>query len=345
MKKTRWLTILLALTLLFSLASCGQKGEVEIPDGMQLADGGSDVGYYFFVPEEWTVSNLGGVSAAYVSPLTPASVSLAATELAEGESVSDCFEKSFAAFPASFGVTRVEDGVACTLGNAEDAVSYVYTYTYQEKSFRTLQILARFEGRAYLFTYTAPDTKADGADKTPYETYVEKARSVISAIKFIEKTDKTPEETVYETDADGYRLISDGVVAGFDFYLSPSFTPTLSTGVIGAVAADGASVTMSEATRTGVSIADYFKERQEELSTFVTELSVLRENEEISFANAKRAAVYEYTYRFEGETYRVYQVLAVTTTKGFVFTYTAKESDYMTHLDEVMTMTEKLSIR
>lgn len=343
--KTRWLSFLLTLTLLFSLVSCGGKSEVEIPDGMQLAAGGSELGYYFFVPEEWTVSNLGDVSAAYVSPLTPASVSLTATELSDGESTAEYFERSFASFPASFGVAKAEEGTACTLGNAEDAVSYVYTYTYQEKSFRTLQILARFEGRAYLYTYTAPDTKADGADKTPYETYVEKARSVISSIKFIEKTDKSPDDKVYESDGDGYLLISDGVVAGFDFYLSPTFTPTLTTGIIGAVAADGASVTMSEATRTGVSVADYFKERKEELSTFVTELTVLRENEELTFANAKRAVAYEYTYLFEGELYHVYQVLAVTSTKGFVFTYTAKEGNYATHLDEVTKMTEKLHIR
>ncbi|HBJ18160.1 MAG TPA: hypothetical protein DDY70_00200 [Clostridiales bacterium] len=343
--KKRWLALLLSALLLFSLVSCGQKGEVEIPDGMQLAAGGTDLGYYFFVPEEWTVSNLGNVSAAYVSPLTPASVSLSATELADGESAADYFEKSFASFPEGFGLTKVEEGTACTLGNAEDAVSYVYTYTYQEKSFRTLQILAKFEGRAYLYTYTAPDTKADGAEKTPYETYAEKARSVVSAIKFIEKEDKTPEEKHYETDADGYLLVSDGVVTGFDFYLAPAFTPTLTTGIIGAVAEDGASVTMSEATRTGVSVADYFKERCEELSAFVTELTVLRENEEITFANAKRARAYEYTYRLDGEVYHVYQVLSVASLKGFVFTYTEKDADYPSHLDEVTKMTEKIHIR
>ncbi len=343
--KKRWLSLLLSALLLFSLVSCGQTGDVEIPAGMQLAAGGPDLGYYFFVPEEWTVSNLGDVSAAYVSPLTPASVSLTATELADGESTADYFEKSFASFPSSFALRKAEEGTACTLGNAEDAVSYVYTYIYQGKDFRTLQILAKFEGRAYLYTYTAPDTKADGADKTPYEMYVEKARGVISAIKFIGKEDKPAQEKTYETDADGYLLVSDGVVTGFDFYLAPSFTPTLTTGIIGAVAEDGASVTMSEATRTGVSVADYFKERCEELSVFVTELTVLRENEEITFSNAKRACLYEYTYRLDGETYHVYQVLAVTATKGFVFTYTAKEGDYAAHLDEVKTMTEKLHIR
>lgn len=343
--KKRCLSLLLSALLLFSLVACGQKSEVEIPDGMQIAAGGAELGYYFFVPEEWTVSNLGGVSAAYVSPLTPASVSLSETELADGESASDYFEKSFASFPDSFGLTKIEEGTACTLGNAEDAVSYVYTYTYQEKNFRALQILAKFEGRAYLYTYTAPDTKADGAERTPYETYVEKARNVISSVKFIEKTEKEPEKVTYPTDADGYLLISDRTVTGFDFYLAPSFTPTLATGIVGAVAKDGASVTMSEATRTGVSVADYFKERVDELSAFVTELTVLKENEEITFANAKRACAYEYTYVLDGETYHVYQALSVTATKGFVFTYTATESTYADHLAEVEKMTEKLQIR
>lgn len=343
--KKRTLSLLLLLTLLLSLVSCGEAADVEIPDGMQIADGGEALGYYFFVPEEWTVSNLGGATAAYVSALTPVSVSLAATELADGETESAYFERSLAEFPAAFGVKVEAEAERCTLGNADDALSYVYTYTYQEKAYRTRQILASFEGRYYLFTYTAPDAKEETSDTSPFEAYSEKANSVAGAILFISRVDKAPEEMVYETDADGYLLVSDAVVCGFDFYLAPAFTPTLTTGIIGAVCEDRASVTMSEATRTGVNVADYFEERKKELATFVTDLTILRENEVISFANARNACAYEYTYSAEGETFHVYQVLTVTRTNGYVFTYTAPESVYTTHLDEVTKMTEKVSFR
>lgn len=343
--KKRCFALLLLFALLLSLSACGETAEVEIPDGMQLADGGEALGYYFFVPEEWTVSALGGVSAAYVSALTPVSVSLAATELADGETEDKYFARSLAEFPASFGVTPAGETERCTLGNADDALSCVYTYTYQEKAYRTLQILARFEGRHYLYTYTAPDTKEESSDLSPYEVYAEKASSVAAAIRFVSRVDKPAEETVYETDADGYLLISDHAVTGFDFYLAPAFTPTLTTGVIGAVAEDRASVTMSEATRTGVNVSDYFEERKKELATFVTELTILRENEVITFSNAKNACAYEYTYRAEGETFHVYQVLAVTRTNGYVFTYTAPEAVYEAHLDEAIIMTEKVTFR
>ena len=57
----------------------------------------------------------------------------------------------------------------------------------------------------------------------------------------------------------------------------------------------------------------------------------------------------EYTYIFDGVKYHVYQVIGVKgnllTADGFVFTYTATEENYASHLDTVKAMRDKVNFR
>jgi len=64
--------IALIIISIFALASCKDTGDV--PEGMQLVGGGEGKGYYFYAPEEWTVTSLGGIDAAYVSNVNTTSV-------------------------------------------------------------------------------------------------------------------------------------------------------------------------------------------------------------------------------------------------------------------------------
>ena len=72
------IALILSLTTIFlsliSLTSCGDDKD-ETPEGMQLVYGGKNAGYYFYAPEEWTVSNIGAIKSAYVSRLDTTSVS------------------------------------------------------------------------------------------------------------------------------------------------------------------------------------------------------------------------------------------------------------------------------
>ena len=66
---------------------------------------------------------------------------------------------------------------------------------------------------------------------------------------------------------------------------------------------------------------------------------------EIEFANAKNAAACEYTYEYNGKTFHVYQIFAVTggvAPKGYIFTYTALEENYSLHLDAINRIIEKV---
>ena len=98
----------------------------------------------------------------------------------------------------------------------------------------------------------------------------------------------------------------------------------------------------------------YFDLRKVELSKFATNLTVLKTNikttetgislDATAFGNLgpNSVAMYEYTYDFAGVKYHTYQLFGLTATDGYVFTYTAREADFATHFDEVMTVVRKV---
>ena len=65
--------IAISITSVFSLVSCSD--DEKIPDRMQLIAGGESLGYYFYGPEEWTISNIGSIKSAYASRVDSSSVS------------------------------------------------------------------------------------------------------------------------------------------------------------------------------------------------------------------------------------------------------------------------------
>ena len=120
MKKVcAFLLILATLTLsLGALTSCSNENQV--PEGMQLVAGGEALGYYFYAPEEWTVSNVGEIKSAYVSRVDTTSVSLVKVSpesfFPEGEDADTYFFGSY--FMASMKDFKGEPKVTSENGEA-----------------------------------------------------------------------------------------------------------------------------------------------------------------------------------------------------------------------------------
>ena len=333
------LCLMTVITAALALGSCA-KSEVDIPSGMKICKGGAELGYYFFVPSEWTLSSSGSVYSAYVSSLDNSSVSITETELPEG-TLDAYFKKSMS--KSKLAITYAVDGKECLFGKRQ-AIKYVYDYTYTERAFRTMQILIPYEDRLLLFTYTASGAERSGSGKTYYEYHAENVDKIVENFLFVDKTgdggDKT--EPTPEYDADGWRLLSDRAKAGFDFYVPADYIADRSEGLVAAHAADLSNVNLTAATATGVSIDKYWANRKEQLRDIVGEITELRVGETTTFGNAKNAFLYEYTYEHNGTVYHVYQVLAVTHFKGYVMTFTATEENYGSHTDEIIKMCEKV---
>ena len=345
---------------LLTLSSC--SNESDIPEGMQLVYGDDSTGYRFYAPEEWTVSNLKDVKSAYISRLDITSVSFAEVNpLPSGVGIdaeeyffSSYFNDSLAEFPEAMKLEVTVNGEETVFGKegekADKAVKYVYNYEYSEHKFSFMQILMTKGERFFIFTYCALlEEKSEGV--TYYDYYLEeKVLGIIDAFRFTEVLENS-EKTEYEKDSDGFSLISDPALAGFSLYVPEGFECDYSSATVSATHVDGSNINMSEATMTGnnMTVSDYWKIRKEELSAIVGEITEIKVNEPVTVNDANYAFSFEYTFVYNGETYHVYQVLAVQGVfifqDGYVLTYTAKEANYSLHIDEVKTTLEKVDFR
>ena len=97
-------TLMALITLLgvLTMTSCGNKDGA--PKGMQLVKGGDDVGYKFFGPEEWVISNYGDIGCTYVSKIDMSSMTFVETEKPTG-TVAEYFESEKIKFPYEITVS------------------------------------------------------------------------------------------------------------------------------------------------------------------------------------------------------------------------------------------------
>ena len=347
MKKA--LVLVLALLLIFTLVSCTEEAA---PDGMQLCYGSEAVGYKFYVPEGFILSNTGEVHAAYASRVDVSSFSFAEVKLnyryddPDAYFFSEYFNESLREFPSAPTVTVNGENVIFGKKDytAEKAVKYVIQHEYDNHKFTSMQILMKANSRYYIFTYTSMDEIRSDTE-TYYAFHLKEAQKCIEEFQFFipKGEDVTPPE--YEKDSDGYLLYSDESLAGFSLYMPESFTLDFGSAIVSATHEDGSNVTMTKVTAAGVSVDKYWERRKTELSAIVSNLTVISENAECEFGNAQNMFKYEYTFNYNGKTFRVYQVLAVYGYNGYVFTYTAKAGNYDLHLEEIMKITDKVVLK
>ena len=351
MKKT--ISLVLALITIFgaacSLASCSDS---DVPYGMQLIRGGEELGYYFYGPEEWVVANSEseGIACSYVSKLNNTSVTLVEAKLPSVE-INRYFAEELQKFPESFGVEVTLDLKESSFGNAEKAYKVSYTYTYGEYKYRALQIFALYESRFYIFTYTASMNEYS-EDVTYYDNYLEKVESIIENVKFVSKVaGEEGDAPEYVKDSDGYSLISDKDVCGFDLYIPDGYSTDYATAIVSASREDGTNINVTEATGTNTDSVSYWQTRFDQLGVITDgEVTIIREDvDNITDAQVRvvlgdgiNATSLEYTYSLLGTSYSVYQVLIVKGMRGYVFTFTAESDVYGALLPEAKTILYKM---
>lgn len=344
MKKS--VSILLVITLLFAtlslLVSCG--GGEELPEGMKLLRGGEDIGYYFYAPEEWTSANHADIACAFASKVDNSSISYAEGQAVDEAALDAYFDSELARLPfnAVHDTQKDKRHEAVNFGNADKAFRYTYEYKYTDYSFRTMQIFVYFGDRFGIFTYNSyTHERSEGTSY--YEFYMQKVLDVIKNFKFVDKSGSVAPTPEYTTDSDGYKLVSDKTLCGFNLFVPESFEVDYSSGVVSATHADGSNINMSKATYTGVTVEQYFEHRKAELETLTEgEVTVLASGEAVSIEGTKWAHAYEYKYTLLGKEYHVYQVFIVKGYEGYVFTYTAPEALFEGHLSEAKTCISKI---
>lgn len=352
--------ILCAIALTALLTSCNAE---KAPEGLQVIHSSEVDGFTFYGPEGWSIINTSYnadcmVYGAKVGVRGKTSITFIEAE--KPENIDKYFEDSLKDMPAcSVGTVQViKSPEECTFGNSGTAKKAIYTYKYNaydyekaeyvDTDFTCMQIFVTRGEYFYIFTYTS--TGVPSNEDSSYNTYLEYVQKSIDAFVFTEKSGAVTPPT-YEKDADGYNLVSDKVLCGFSLYLPDSFKVASNDGDVEAKVGEGATVSLTRAVDTGVTISDYWKMRKDELTRIVgevteLEIDVINKDGEtvVKLGNlaANRVASYTYTYCYAGVTYKVYQVMGVNLTTGFTFTYTAPIDEFDTHFDEIKIILDKV---
>ena len=342
MKRLIGLLLLTCSVLSLSLSLVACKNEGDIPAGMQLVRGSDEYGYYFYCPEEWTVANDGNISVCYVSKLDPTSVLFTEAKM-PSEALEEYFTKEVKSLQETFDEFTLERSLDKNVlfGNADEAYKSIYTYKHDDKDFRTMLIYVKHHGHFYIFTYTAQLIDKNG-EKTTYEYYLDKVQSIIDNFKFVEKKDATDSDVIYTTDEDGYILISSKEECGFDLYVPGNYVVDNATGFVSASLSDGANISLTKPTYTGVTADNYWVKRKADLEALNITLTEIQIGKQIEIQGAKWAFLYEYEEELLGRQLHVYQVLIAVGNEGYVFTYSAPSDVYEKHLNEALSSLNKI---
>ena len=367
-------SLLLIVLGVFALVSCSGDG-VEVPEDMQLVLENKEDGYVFFGPKGWIVANQGDVAATFLSNFNKTSITFTRADMpterdAEGKvDFGAYFTATMASFP--YEITMSVNGENANFGTADAgadrAVSFVYSYTADGELYTAKQILLTRGEDFFIFTYAATGGVEDEAGA--YRTYLPKANLVIESFIFTEKGEVANSEVDAVKDEDGYVLSSDKSIAGFELFLPEDYELYDNSTLVSAKITDGANISLTRATETGLGVLDYLLGRREDMSVICDnftdikigvakevnteseyfdswELDILPEFDgELKFGDLTEAGnivSYEYTYERGGNVYHVYQVIGANSFYGYVFTYTALEAEYTQHLEEVKTILEKV---
>lgn len=219
----------------------------------------------------------------------------------------------------------------------------------------------------YLMTYSAVYDVPTFLTTSYYDQYKEMLDSVVANFRFVTK--KAAEAPSVENPTEEFRAVTDKNIAGFEFFAHKDFTVDYASGIVSVSHADGSNVNMTTASAVGTTPSVYFERRLKELAEMgASEVTVIeREKSDGSLTkdpipsklgqlpeagyNTEYNFVFdlEYTYVFDGVKYHVYQVIGIKggvfTADGFVFTYTATEESYASHLDAVIAMRDKVNFK
>ena len=367
MRKSLALIIILALVITSLFACSGNDGDA--PEGLKIASVATECGYSFYAPEGWMIVSTPDVAAAKVSKVNNTSISFTEANMPEG-TIAEYFERSLADFPEIISSTMnvITRDKATSFGNADgEAYKYIYTYRYGESDVVCMQILLTNGGRFYIFTYTSFGSPDD--ESSYYRLYLDSVQLAIDNFRFIEGGEASA--PVYEKDADGYNLVSDKAICGYEIYLPDGYDVIFNNGFVRAKITDGANLSIIKATETGVGVLDYLKARRADMCTITTDFSDVEillatefnsqsesfkdwafdvmptTDETLCFGNLDKNKIisYEYTYSFGGESYHVYQLMGVDRYNGYVFTYTALADEYDSHIEDIKTILEKVNFK
>ena len=144
---------------------------------------------------------------------------------------------------------------------------------------------------------------------------------------------------------DGMQLVSSDYI-DCKFFVPQDWAPEITTGVLVAKAADNSNVSIQQMTPSGsYSSADaYFREDYfKKLQSTYAKVTLLEEecsteNQRFGKVQNPNTVKYVYTVESDGTVYKIMQYFSVASGYLYIMTYTAQESLFSEHLEEVQSI-------
>lgn len=361
------LAIAVTCTCMLGLAGCAGGDGDETPTDMKLVRGG-DLGYYFYGPTGWIIANQGDMAVTYVSSINNTSVSFVEaqmpdgyTETAENAEQTENAEEDAPKVPEyimNYYAEQVDalnsqlinsdetvettlNGEKCLFGNADEAYRFVYKFEYNGANRMCMQIYVINDGSFYIFTYSSvEDEYMTGGSYYNYfltTTDSKNVQDIIDNFRFVDKTESEDAVKEYAKDDEGYLLISDRTLAGFDMYVPDSYKEDYSSAIVSATDADrGINVNVSKVT-VNLGFEKYWEARKEELKLLadstkndegelVSSLKIITDEETLSVVehNGTQRVEVEYSYSMHGTEYHVFSAYVRSSFDDYMYTFTVR---------------------
>ncbi len=352
----RILSLLLCLLCLLPLAACADDGET-LPDGMQNATAaGAD--FRLYIPTTWSLNTAYGVSGGYYSLYDQSTVSVVKYAITEQMRADMAADEAVIADPDSSsarmdwffrtalraqaeqlvtgGVEELEAPTLDLLGGA-NARRYHYKGNIKGADLFFVQVVAEKNDAFYVFSFTAAENL--------YELLYNEDRAssnvglMLSEFVFADPyVPADPSKTLEEDDAapTGMKKAS-GKAVMYNLYVPSDWTVDLNQAVYSAKSPDGlavVSVTPFMPTDAASSVVDYFAETQEMLAG-ISGGTYQKHVEAETTLGGGEAMEYEYSLQLGGTAYRYRQIIVGYRGMIYSLTYTARETDYNKHLDDM----------
>lgn len=342
--------ILLCLMLLSTFSACAKQDDT--PDGYQLVVREGDK-FRLYVPTQgWTPNVVGGVTGAFFSLEQNASVNVYVADDAGEMTVEEYWNHCNANFEKELNEYSYADKSESVVLGGQPAKKYLYSARLtlvdgdktEEKVYKFLTVLCRYQDEMYVLVYSAPEEyydshvedvegNADGVGMIPYfkfaEAYVAESREYPDDVK----------------SPDGMKIISTDALP-YRFFIPDSWKVNNGADFCAAKAPDGSSnvsLQMFMTENDQETVEEYFGKLEKRYKD-VFDAYTLESSEDIKM-DGSDAKKYTYKITVGGVEYKQMQAVVVRGAVFYTLTYTALPENFDNYTDDVNKMIENFDIR
>ena len=327
------LTAIIFLVLPLTACSSGEA----VPRGMQLASAEGEP-FKLYVPEGMNLNLDSGISGAFAH--NPEKIVISAryytpadAEMTVSEYISYC-EKSYAEALTEFVVVSHDPDV---LGG-KDAIKLVYTAKMDSVNYTCTQYTVLHNGdMVSLHIYIPTDA---------VESYAEVTKSVVSNFQLCDKAEPKNDELVDKDTPDGMKIASHDKIE-YRLYVPKSWICDSESGVSEAYypESEKTNVTVTAYSPDGeMSAAEYIELCEEEYKTAILGYELI--DKEDGFKVAKRDAIsITFSANYDGISYKIRQTTLEYNGMIYSITYTATESCFDLHTDDLEQIISEFTFR